>query len=58
MKSTRSILKNEMLFYQSKANLDGKILFREITHRLDSEMRKMLVRGKFGVEDSTIHSGP
>ena len=43
---------------KSKAKLDEKILFRKITHNLDQEVRKMLVNGKFGKDDSTLHSGP
>ena len=34
--------KTKMLIYQSKANLDEKILFGKITHYLDPEIRKML----------------
>ena len=44
----RPIFKTEMLIYQSKANLDEKILFGKITDHLDSEIRKILVNGKFG----------
>ena len=44
--------------YQSKANLNEKNLFGKITHHLDPEIRKMLVNGKFGNQDSTFHSGP
>ena len=58
IKSMRPIFKTEMLIYQSKANLDEKILFGKITHHLDPEIRKMLVNGKFGNEDSTFQSGP
>ena len=39
------IFKTDMLIYQSKANLDHKILFVKITHHLDLEIRKMPVRG-------------
>ena len=52
------IFKSKMLIFQSKDNLDEKILFDKITHHLDPEIRKILVRGKFGNEDSTVHSGP
>ena len=38
IKSTGPILKTEMLLYQSKANLDLKILFGKITHLIDSEI--------------------
>ena len=48
----------KMLIYQSKANLDQKILFGKITHHLDPEIWKMLINGKFGNEDPTFHSGP
>ena len=44
----RLIFKTEMLIYQSKANLDEKILFSKITHHSDPEIRKMLVNGMFG----------
>ena len=54
----RPIFKTGMLIYQSKANLDEKHLFGEITHHLDQEIRKMMANGKFGNEDSTFHSGP
>ena len=43
---------------KSKANLDDKILFGKITHRLDPEIRKMLVKGIFGNADSTLQFGP
>ena len=52
------IFKTEMLMYQSKANLDEKILFGNITNHSDPEIRKMLVRGMFGNQDSSFHSGP
>ena len=52
------IFKTEMLSYQSMANLDEKILFGEIAHHSDPGIRKILVNGKFGIEDSTFHSGP
>ena len=54
----RPISKTEMLVCQSKANLEEKILFSNITRHLDSGIRKMLVRGMFGNKDSTFHSGP
>ena len=41
----RPVFKTEMLIYQSKANLDEKILFDKSTHHLDPEIRKMLVNG-------------
>ena len=54
----RSIFKIEMLIYQSKANLDEKILFGKITHHLHPEIRKMWVNGKFGNQESKFYSGP
>ena len=54
----RPIFKTEMLIYHSKANLYKKILFGKITHHLDPEIRKMLVRGMFGNKDSIFNSGP
>ena len=51
MESMWPISKTEMLIYQSKANIYENILFREITHHLDQEIRKMLVKGMFGNED-------
>ena len=42
-----------MLIYQSKANLDEKILFGKIIHHLDHldpETRKLVVNGKFANE--------
>ena len=56
IKSIWLIFKTGM-FYQSKANLDEKILFGKITHHLGPEIRKMLVNGKFGNEAPTFHSG-
>ena len=44
------ISKTEMLIYQSKANLDGKIgLFGKFTHLSNQEIKKMLVRDFLGV---------
>ena len=42
------IFKSEFLIYQSKANLDEKILFGKVTHRVDLEIRKMPVRNLYG----------
>ena len=42
------IFKTELLIYQSKANLDEKILFDRITHHLDLEIRKIPVSGLHG----------
>ena len=53
-----AIFKAKMLAYQSKANLDGNILFGKTTHHLDPEIREMLERGMFGNEKSTLHPGP
>ena len=36
------VFKAKMLFYQSKANLVEKILFDNITHLIDLEIRKIL----------------
>ena len=50
-----------MLIYQSKANLDGKTLLGKITHHLDPEIRKMLVRGMFGAripQSTLVHNSP
>ena len=58
MKSMWVIFKTNMLTYQSKANVDGKILFGKITHDLDPEIRKMLEGACFGIKNSTFHSGP
>ena len=48
----------EMLSYQSKANLDEKILFGKVTHLLGPKIRNILVRGLCGNENSTFDSGP
>ena len=42
------MFKTELLIYQSKAKLNEKILFDKITHHLDLEIRKMLVRSLYG----------
>ena len=47
VKSMGPIFKTELLIYQSKANLDEKILFEKITHHLDLEIRKIPVRGLY-----------
>ena len=47
IKSMLLIFKTEMLSYQSKANLDEETLFGKITHHLDPEIRKMLVKSMF-----------
>ena len=57
MKSMRPMFKNKMLIYQSKANLDEKILLGKITHHLHPEIRKMLVRRILGSKDSTFQFG-
>ena len=57
MKNMRSIFKNYMFIFHSKANLDEKTLFGKITHHLDPEIKKMQVRGKFGNTDTTFNSG-
>ena len=48
IKSRGSIFKTVLLIYQSKVNLDEKILFDKITHHLDPETSKMPVRGLCG----------
>ena len=58
IKSMRPIFKTKMLIYQSKAKLDENTMFGNITHHLNQEIRKMLVRGMFGNNDSSFHSGP
>ena len=45
IKSMRPIFKTEMLIYQSKANLDQKILFGKINHHLDPEIWEVSERG-------------
>ena len=47
-----------MFIYQSKVNLDEKILFGSIPHLTDPEIRKMLVKAMFGNKEFTFHSGP
>ena len=51
----RQIFKAEVFIYQSKANLDEKILFGKIAHHLGPEIRKMQVNSRFGNQDSTFH---
>ena len=58
MESMRLIFKTNMLIYQSKANLDKKILVCTITHRLDPEVRKMLAMSMNGNKGSTFHADP
>ena len=48
--------KIELLIYQTKVKVDGKFFFGKIT--LDPKIKKMLVRGMFGNNDSLLHSGP
>ena len=43
----RPIFENKMLIYQSKANLDVKIPYVNITHLIDSEMGLMLERSLY-----------
>ena len=47
-----------MFIFQSKVNLDEKILFGSIPHLTDIEIRKKLVKDMFGNKNSTFHSGP
>ena len=58
IRSVYVIFKIKLLIYQSKANLDVKILFGKITHYLDPEIKKILVRGMLGNENSASYSGP
>ena len=58
IKNRLPIFENKILIFQSKANLDEKTLLGKITHHLHPEIWKMLVRGTFGDENSTFHSGP
>ena len=48
IKSMRLISQTEMLIYQSKANLDEKVLFGKITHLQDPKIRNMFARSLFG----------
>ena len=57
-KRMRPIFETKLLIYQSKANLDVKILFGNITHLIDLEIWEILEKGLFGDQDSTFHSGP
>ena len=52
------IFKTEMFIYQSKVNLDEKISFGSIPRLTDPAIRKKLVKGMFGNQNSTFHSGP
>ena len=58
IQSIAPILKIEMLTFQSKTSLHEKILFGKITHYLDPEIRKMLIKGMFWNKHSTLHFGP
>ena len=48
--------RTRILFYQSKATFDVKILPGKITYHLQT--RKILVRFLYGNESSTCDSGP
>ena len=52
-----TIFKTKMLIYQSKANLDEKILFGRINDHLNPEMRKMLLGRTLENRNSTFHCG-
>ena len=43
-----------MLMYQSKGNLDEKILFGKIPHLIDQKIKKIPVKRMFGNKDSTF----
>ena len=45
VRCTWPTFKAEILIYQLKANFVVKIIFGNITHLTDAEIRKMLVRG-------------
>ena len=47
-----------MFICQSRANLNVKIVLGKITHYLNPEISKMLVKGMFDTENSSSHSGP
>ena len=53
IKSMWVMLKAKMLSFQSKANLDKKMLFAKITHHFDLEIRKTLIRGMSGNRNHT-----
>ena len=50
IKSVGLIFKTKMLILQSKANLDGKILFGRATLVIDPEIRKMLEWVRMGTK--------
>ena len=52
------LFKTKLLIYQSKANLDVKILFGKIIRHLDPAIRKNCLKDKFGNQDSTFRFGP
>ena len=52
------IFKTEKLIYQSKVNLDEKILLGNIPHLIDPEIRQMLVEGMLWNKNSTFHFFP
>ena len=55
----RPMFKTEMLIFQSKANLDEKILFgSKITNQLDSHIAENAGKRQIWGEDSTFQSGP
>ena len=58
VKREKSKVKSEMLIYQSKANLKDRVLFGDIPHLIDPEIREMLVNGLFRNKYFTFHSGP
>ena len=57
IKSTRLIFKTVMLMYKSKANIDEKNFVWQYHSSFRPKVRKLLVRGMLGNEDSTFHSG-
>ena len=52
-----SVFKTKMFIYHSKANLDVKTLFDNITHLIDTEIRNMLEWGSHENQNHSFHSG-
>ena len=48
IKSVQPVFKTKMLVYHSKANKEGRILFDEIIHFMEPEIRKIRARGCTG----------
>ena len=56
-KAASPIFNIEVMIDQLKANLDLKVLLGKITHLLDQETRKVLVRVFYEKEHTTFDSG-